>query len=108
VVDFVLHVVRQTDLPSFSALMIGSWANSSLYILELMSAYRYFEKYEDDPIYIKLTIALCLAVDTVSVAANYGGVYLVRPRTFRLAYMLANHPHPVFGCSLGFVQYISS
>ncbi|KAJ7457790.1 hypothetical protein FB451DRAFT_588791 [Mycena latifolia] len=58
------------------ALMIGSWANSSLYIIEVMQAYKYFENFGGDHLYVKLAICLCLAFDTISIAANYGGVYL--------------------------------
>ncbi|KAJ7731295.1 hypothetical protein DFH07DRAFT_781288 [Mycena maculata] len=44
--------------------------------MSLMQAYNYFVKYPLDHISIKITIVLCLLVDTLSVAAHYGGVYL--------------------------------
>ncbi|KAJ7626106.1 hypothetical protein FB45DRAFT_1084974 [Roridomyces roridus] len=57
------------------ALMIGSWVNSILYVLEWVEVYRYYQIGSKDSIFSKLTVGAALAVDTVSVAANYGIVY---------------------------------
>ncbi|KAJ7642012.1 hypothetical protein FB45DRAFT_1022726 [Roridomyces roridus] len=56
--------------------MIGSWSNSILYVLEWMEAYRYLKNSPKGSILSKLTVAAALSVDTLSVAANYAGVYL--------------------------------
>ncbi|KAJ6570855.1 hypothetical protein DFH09DRAFT_1312891 [Mycena vulgaris] len=45
-------------------------------IIELMHAYQYFSKYSSDHFYVEFTVALCLAVNTASTIAHYGGVYL--------------------------------
>ncbi|KAJ6476616.1 hypothetical protein DFH09DRAFT_1379514 [Mycena vulgaris] len=90
------------------ALMVGSWANSSLYIIELMQAYQYYTNYSADHYYIKLTIALCLAVDTLSIAANYGGVYLYSVVHWGDAAYVQNEYWPiyVYCLSTGFTAFV--
>ncbi|KAJ7617025.1 hypothetical protein FB45DRAFT_840866 [Roridomyces roridus] len=57
------------------ALMIGSWVNSILYVLEWVEVYRYYQIGAKDSIFSKLTVGAALSVDTVCVAANYAIVY---------------------------------
>ncbi|CAK5283280.1 unnamed protein product [Mycena citricolor] len=58
------------------SLVIGSWANTALFAIEVMYAWRYFSTYWHDRWLFKATVAVCLAVDSVSVAANCGAAYL--------------------------------
>ncbi|KAJ7140682.1 hypothetical protein C8R44DRAFT_974498 [Mycena epipterygia] len=88
--------------------MIGSWANSSLYIIELLQAYNYFAKFGGDHTYVKLTIALCLAVDTVSIAGNYGGVYLYTVTHWGDTAYIQNEywPHYIYIATTGATAFI--
>ncbi|KAI3621559.1 hypothetical protein WG66_000384 [Moniliophthora roreri] len=52
---------------SLGGLLVGTWVNSS---------YRYFSRYRNDPIWIKLLVVITLMVDLISTINQYVCVYL--------------------------------
>ncbi|KAF9268422.1 hypothetical protein L218DRAFT_995141 [Marasmius fiardii PR-910] len=54
----------------------GSWANTMFFALELTGIYRYFSRYPNDPIYLKLMVALALILDTLGTVISSAAVYL--------------------------------
>ncbi|KAF9257172.1 hypothetical protein L218DRAFT_949414 [Marasmius fiardii PR-910] len=54
----------------------GSWANTAFFAIELTQIYRYFSRYPNDPIYLKLMVALALALDTIGTLVSSAAVYL--------------------------------
>ncbi|CAK5267258.1 unnamed protein product [Mycena citricolor] len=58
------------------SLIVSSWADTALFVIEIIYAFRYLHAFWDDTWYIKATVFLCLAVDALSVAGHYASVYL--------------------------------
>ncbi|KAJ7863719.1 hypothetical protein B0H13DRAFT_2070072, partial [Mycena leptocephala] len=58
------------------ALLIGTWANSFLYMAEFMEAKYYFTHFKHDHWKLKTLVAIAFFVDTVSTLGDYVCVYL--------------------------------
>ncbi|KAJ7678755.1 hypothetical protein B0H14DRAFT_3063613 [Mycena olivaceomarginata] len=59
------------------ALLIGTWANSFLYMAELMQARYYFRHFKHDDWKLKTFVSVAFLVDTVSTVGDYACVYLL-------------------------------
>ncbi|KAJ6522928.1 hypothetical protein DFH09DRAFT_1190994 [Mycena vulgaris] len=58
------------------ALLIATWANSFLYMAELIQARYYFRRFKHDDWKLKTLVSVVLLLDTVSTVADYASVYL--------------------------------
>ncbi|KAJ7466291.1 hypothetical protein FB451DRAFT_1260590 [Mycena latifolia] len=58
------------------ALLIGTWANSFLYMAELIQARYYFRHFKHDDWKLKTLVSVAFLVDTVSTVGDYACVYL--------------------------------
>ncbi|KAJ6460627.1 hypothetical protein C8R45DRAFT_1109038 [Mycena sanguinolenta] len=77
------------------ALLVGTWANSMLYAVEVMQAVEYYRRFKHDTWMLKvpsfvltvynslifcpasqLLVSSVIAIDSVSMIANYASVYL--------------------------------
>ncbi|KAJ7882318.1 hypothetical protein B0H13DRAFT_2344695 [Mycena leptocephala] len=63
------------------ALLVGTWANSVLYTVEVIQAAYYYRHFKHDNWKLKvvsfgLTVSSAIAIDSVSMIANYASVYL--------------------------------
>ncbi|KAI3609005.1 hypothetical protein WG66_011052 [Moniliophthora roreri] len=61
---------------SLGGLLAGTWVNSYFFMIELIMCYRYFARYRNDPIWLKLVVVVTLAVDLTSTINHYACVYL--------------------------------
>ncbi|EIN08325.1 hypothetical protein PUNSTDRAFT_126411 [Punctularia strigosozonata HHB-11173 SS5] len=61
---------------SLGAILIGTWIDCMLYMLELTQIYTFFTRYPKDHPLLKATIWVLLLVDTVGSAAGNGTAYL--------------------------------
>ncbi|KAJ7660613.1 hypothetical protein B0H17DRAFT_1095031 [Mycena rosella] len=59
------------------ALLVGTWASSVLYTVEVMQAAYYYHHFKHDNWTLKLLVSSVIAIDSVSMIANYASVYLV-------------------------------
>ncbi|KAJ7080991.1 hypothetical protein C8R44DRAFT_895193 [Mycena epipterygia] len=59
------------------ALLLGTWANSVLYAVEVIQAAYYYRHFKHDNWRLKLLVSSAIAIDSVSMIANYASVYLV-------------------------------
>ncbi|KAJ6545605.1 hypothetical protein B0H19DRAFT_1267012 [Mycena capillaripes] len=59
------------------ALLVGTWANSVLYTVEVIQTAYYYRHFKDDNWMLKLLVSSAIAFDSVSMIANYASVYLV-------------------------------
>ncbi|KAJ7882319.1 hypothetical protein B0H13DRAFT_2344697 [Mycena leptocephala] len=59
------------------ALLVGTWANSVLYTVEVIQAAYYYRHFKHDNWKLKvLLVSSAIAIDSVSMIANYASVYL--------------------------------
>ncbi|KAJ7281066.1 hypothetical protein C8J57DRAFT_1501260 [Mycena rebaudengoi] len=58
------------------ALLVGTWANSALYTIEVIQAVYYYRNFKYDNWMLKLLVSSTIAIDSVSMIANYASVYL--------------------------------
>ncbi|KAJ7646164.1 hypothetical protein B0H17DRAFT_1103550 [Mycena rosella] len=58
------------------ALLVGTWASSVLYTIEVIQAAYYYRHFKHDNWTLKLLVWSVLAIDSVSIIANYASVYL--------------------------------
>ncbi|KAJ7111234.1 hypothetical protein C8R44DRAFT_933368 [Mycena epipterygia] len=63
-------------LDSSRALLIGTWADSLLYSVEILQAVYYFRHFKNDSWMLKLVVLSAITIDTVSMLGNYASVYL--------------------------------
>ncbi|KAJ6461540.1 hypothetical protein DFH09DRAFT_1229004 [Mycena vulgaris] len=61
------------------ALLIATWANSFLYMAELIQARYYFRHFKHDDWKLKTLVSVVLLLDTVSTVGDYASVYLHWP-----------------------------
>ncbi|KAJ7111236.1 hypothetical protein C8R44DRAFT_883063 [Mycena epipterygia] len=61
------------------ALLIGTWADSLLYSVEILQAVYYFRHFKNDSWMLKLLVLSAITIDTVSMLGNYACVYLYWP-----------------------------
>ncbi|KAJ7111233.1 hypothetical protein C8R44DRAFT_883059 [Mycena epipterygia] len=59
------------------ALLIGTWADSLLYCVEILQAVYYFRHFKNDSWMLKLVVLSAITIDTVSMLGTYATVYLV-------------------------------
>ncbi|KAJ7237764.1 hypothetical protein C8J57DRAFT_1529025 [Mycena rebaudengoi] len=59
------------------ALLVGTWANSALYTVEVIQTVYYYRNFKHDNWMLKLLVSSAIAIDSVSMIANYASVYLV-------------------------------
>ncbi|KAJ6528920.1 hypothetical protein B0H19DRAFT_1194129 [Mycena capillaripes] len=57
-------------------LLIGTWANSLLYMAEIIQVQYYFTHFKHDDWKLKTFVWVAFSLDTVSVVADYAGAYL--------------------------------
>ncbi|KAF7366261.1 hypothetical protein MSAN_00882300 [Mycena sanguinolenta] len=93
---------------SSSALLIGTWAGSLLYMAELLQAVYYFRTFKDNW-KLKSYIAIAFAVDTISAVADYICVYLYTiTHAGDLAYLTKqNWPVPLYIISTTTVAFLA-
>ncbi|KAF7368385.1 hypothetical protein MVEN_00160300 [Mycena venus] len=58
------------------ALLVGTWANSVLYTVEIIQAAYYYRHFKYDNWILKLLVSSAITIDSVSMIANYSSVYL--------------------------------
>ncbi|KAK7033456.1 hypothetical protein R3P38DRAFT_795434 [Favolaschia claudopus] len=58
------------------ALLVGTWAATLLYGMELVQLTYYFRHFPKDPPMLKLFVVFTCAIDTASIIGSYAGVYL--------------------------------
>ncbi|KAJ7029194.1 hypothetical protein C8F04DRAFT_1265260 [Mycena alexandri] len=58
------------------ALLVGTWASSVLYTVEIIQAVYYYRHFKRDNWMLKLLVSSAIAIDSVSMIANYSAVYL--------------------------------
>lgn len=61
---------------SLGALLIGSWFNAMLYMLELWHGYVFFSTFRGDTIIVKCMVCISLLVDTLGTANDCACIYL--------------------------------
>ncbi|KAI0668861.1 hypothetical protein C8Q78DRAFT_1070939 [Trametes maxima] len=61
---------------SIGALLIGSWFNCMLYMVEIIQTWNYYRTFPRDRIVLKFAVALSFVVDTLATADNCACVYL--------------------------------
>ncbi|KAJ7277099.1 hypothetical protein C8J57DRAFT_1713604 [Mycena rebaudengoi] len=66
------------------ALLVGTWANSALYTVEVIQAVYFYRNFKHDNWMLKLLVSSAIAIDSVSMIANYASVYL-----FETLYLVA-------------------
>ncbi|KAJ6526757.1 hypothetical protein B0H19DRAFT_1275601 [Mycena capillaripes] len=59
------------------ALLVGTWAGSLLYTVEIIQAAYYYRHFKHDNWMLKLLVSSALAIDSMSMISNYAAVYLV-------------------------------
>ncbi|KAF7350176.1 hypothetical protein MVEN_01320400 [Mycena venus] len=59
------------------ALLVGTWASSVLYAVEIIQAAYYYRHFKRDNWMLKLLVSSAVTIDSVSMIANYSAVYLV-------------------------------
>ncbi|KAJ6545629.1 hypothetical protein B0H19DRAFT_1267029 [Mycena capillaripes] len=59
------------------ALLVGTWASSVLYTVEVIQAAYYYRHFKDENWMLKLLVSSAIVFDSVSMIANYASVYLV-------------------------------
>ncbi|KAJ7281076.1 hypothetical protein C8J57DRAFT_1711951 [Mycena rebaudengoi] len=59
------------------ALLVGTWGNSLLYTVEVIQAVYYYRNFKHDNWMLKLLVSSAIAIDSVSMIADYASVYLV-------------------------------
>ncbi|KAF7348983.1 hypothetical protein MVEN_01419300 [Mycena venus] len=61
---------------TLGALLVGTWANSLLYTVEIVQAAYYYRHFKHDNWMLKLLVSSAITIDFVSMFANYASVYL--------------------------------
>ncbi|KAJ7053155.1 hypothetical protein C8F01DRAFT_1375326 [Mycena amicta] len=87
------------------ALLIGTWANSVLYAVEVIQTAYYYRHFKHDKWTLKLLVSSVIAIDSVSMIANYASVYLYTIIHWGdLAYLQNQYwPDPLYVISTGAV-----
>ncbi|KAJ7222815.1 hypothetical protein C8J57DRAFT_1392053 [Mycena rebaudengoi] len=58
------------------ALLIGTWASTNLYTVEIIEVFYYFHHFKHDDWKLKTLVTVAFLIDTVGAIANYACVYL--------------------------------
>ncbi|KAJ7882314.1 hypothetical protein B0H13DRAFT_2048196 [Mycena leptocephala] len=91
------------------ALLVGTWANSVLYTVEVIQAAYYYRHFKHDNWMLKLLVSSAIAIDSVSMIANYASVYLYTITHWGdLAYLQNQYwPYPLYLFSTGVVAALA-
>ncbi|KAJ6560593.1 hypothetical protein DFH09DRAFT_1364757 [Mycena vulgaris] len=91
------------------ALLVGTWANSILYTVEVIQAAYYYRHFKHDNWKLKLLVTSAIAIDFVSMIANYASVYLYTITHWgNLAYLQNQYwPVPLFLFATGVVAALA-
>ncbi|KAJ6529887.1 hypothetical protein DFH09DRAFT_1184809 [Mycena vulgaris] len=73
------------------ALLVGTWAGSLLYTVEVIQAAYYYRNFKHDNRMLKLLVTSAIAIDSVSMLSNYAAVYL----SFRSYWKKHNRTHVI-------------
>ncbi|KAM0750112.1 hypothetical protein T439DRAFT_356762 [Meredithblackwellia eburnea MCA 4105] len=68
--------VTNVLLRNRSTLLVGSWVNAALYLLEIVQVYRYFTLFPNDELWLKFSVSLSNFFDTASTIVYCMAVYL--------------------------------
>ncbi|KAF8142493.1 hypothetical protein K438DRAFT_1877946 [Mycena galopus ATCC 62051] len=90
---------------TLGALLVGTWANSILYTIEVRQTAYYYRNFKHDRWTLKLLVSSAIAIDSVSMIANYASVYLYTITHWGdLAYMQDQYwPYPLYVFTTGMV-----
>ncbi|KAF8175614.1 hypothetical protein K438DRAFT_1979517 [Mycena galopus ATCC 62051] len=90
---------------TLGALLVGTWANSILYTIEVIQTAYYYRNFKHDRWMLKLLVSSAIAIDSVSMIANYASVYLYTITHWGdLAYMENQYwPYPLYVFTTGVV-----
>ncbi|KAF9265988.1 hypothetical protein L218DRAFT_971845 [Marasmius fiardii PR-910] len=61
---------------TLGGLIGGTWANSYLFMIEIIMVARYFSRFRSDPLWLKCVVSLTLAVDLTSTINHYACAYM--------------------------------
>ncbi|KAJ6549611.1 hypothetical protein DFH09DRAFT_1169121 [Mycena vulgaris] len=94
---------------TLGALLVGTWANSILYTVEVIQAAYYYRHFKHDNWMLKSLVASAIAIDSVSMIANYASVYLYTTIHWgNLAYLQNQYwPLPLYILATGIVAALS-
>ncbi|KAJ6524331.1 hypothetical protein B0H19DRAFT_1276557 [Mycena capillaripes] len=92
-------------------LLVGTWANSALYIVEAIQVAYYYRHFKHDNWMLKLLVSSAVVLDSVSMIANYASVYLVTQsltgEIWRMWRTSIGQPYPLYLCSTGAVTALA-
>ncbi|KAJ6586432.1 hypothetical protein DFH09DRAFT_256262 [Mycena vulgaris] len=91
------------------ALLVGTWANTILYTVEVIQAAYYYRHFKHDNWMLKLLVTSAIAIDSVSMIANYASVYLYTIANWgNLAYLQNQYwPVPLYIFATGVVAALA-
>ncbi|KAJ7775454.1 hypothetical protein B0H16DRAFT_1684378 [Mycena metata] len=91
------------------ALLVGTWANSVLYTVEVIQGVYYYRHFKRDNWKLKLLVSSAIAIDSVSMIANYASVYLYTITHWgNLAYLENQYwPDPLYVFATGVVAALA-
>ncbi|KAF7349042.1 hypothetical protein MVEN_01425800 [Mycena venus] len=94
---------------TLGALLVGTWANSILYTIEIIQAAYYYRHFKHDNWMLKLLVSSAIVIDSVSMIANYASVYLYTITYWGdLAYLQNQYwPYPLYLFSTGVVAALA-
>ncbi|KAJ6525047.1 hypothetical protein DFH09DRAFT_1188961 [Mycena vulgaris] len=94
---------------TLGALLVGTWANSMLYTVEVIQAAYYYSHFKHDNWMLKLLVTSAIAIDSVSMIANYASVYLYTITHWgNLAYLQDQYwPIPLYMFTTGIVAALA-
>ncbi|KAJ6525053.1 hypothetical protein DFH09DRAFT_1188984 [Mycena vulgaris] len=94
---------------TLGALLVGTWANSMLYTVEVIQAAYYYRHFKHDNWTLKLLVTSAIAIDSVSMIANYASVYLYTITHWgNLAYLQNQYwPIPLYMFTTGIVAALA-
>ncbi|KAF8179490.1 hypothetical protein K438DRAFT_1842891 [Mycena galopus ATCC 62051] len=76
-------------------LLIGTWASSLLYMVEITQSWYYFQNFENDGWKLKTLVTIALVIDTLGIIGDYICVYLYTITHAGDAEYLDNVPWPI-------------
>ncbi|KAK7030375.1 hypothetical protein VNI00_014119 [Paramarasmius palmivorus] len=93
---------------TLGGLLGGTWANSYLFMIEIIMMYQYFSRYKTDHITLKLMVLGILAVDILGVLGDYACVYLYTVTHWGDKEYLSNQywPIPVYVVTTGISAFV--
>ncbi|KAL0580559.1 hypothetical protein V5O48_001469 [Marasmius crinis-equi] len=77
---------------SLGGLLCGTWVNSYFFMIELIMCYKYFTRYQKDPLWLKMIVLITLLVDIVSTIDHYAMIYMALCIAFEEIWTLMLEP----------------